>query len=244
VHNFIEHNRIRLMEMEWVDGYDLQRLLTPAMLQRARERVGDERWDYLNDGMPLRMRDQVGWLVTRVKPGSSGAEAALAIDKHFDSRDVQTLSQDERAFNASFLAGFQVILDALNWVSMVILVIMALILGNTIAMGVRERTSEYGTLRAIGFMPKHVVAFIVGEGVAAGAIGGLVGVACAEVFINRMIGPFLEENVGSLVPFFRLEADDAVVALVLAASLGFLASIIPAINASRLNVIQALRRVA
>ncbi len=43
-------------------------------------------------------------------------------------------------------------------VSVVILLIMMLILGNTIAMGVRERTSEYGVLRAIGFLPEHVAA--------------------------------------------------------------------------------------
>ena len=36
VHNFVEMDRIRVMEMEWVDGYDLQRLLTPEMLRRAR----------------------------------------------------------------------------------------------------------------------------------------------------------------------------------------------------------------
>ena len=47
---------------------------------------------------------------------------------------------------------FSAILKALDIVSAVILVIMMLILGNTIAMGVRERTSEYGVLRAIGFL--------------------------------------------------------------------------------------------
>ena len=36
VHNFVERNRIRLMEMEWVDGYDLSRLLTHEMLERPR----------------------------------------------------------------------------------------------------------------------------------------------------------------------------------------------------------------
>ena len=64
VHNFIEHNRIRLMEMEWIDGYDLHRLLTPAMLQRARQRVGDERWDYLNDVIVT-----AGSVQPRLKPG-------------------------------------------------------------------------------------------------------------------------------------------------------------------------------
>jgi eukaryotic-like serine/threonine-protein kinase len=64
VHNFIEHNRIRLMEMEWVDGYDLQRLLSPSMLLRARERVGDERWEYLNDVIVT-----AGTVQPRLKPG-------------------------------------------------------------------------------------------------------------------------------------------------------------------------------
>jgi serine/threonine protein kinase len=64
VHNFIEHNRIRLMEMEWVDGYDLQRLLSTSMLQRARERVSDERWEYLNDVIVT-----AGQVQPRLKPG-------------------------------------------------------------------------------------------------------------------------------------------------------------------------------
>lgn len=49
VHNLVELDRIRVMEMEWVDGYDLLQLLTPKMLQRARDRVSDERWSYIND---------------------------------------------------------------------------------------------------------------------------------------------------------------------------------------------------
>jgi serine/threonine-protein kinase len=64
VHNFVALDGIRLMEMEWVDGYDLQRLLAPEMLQRARERVNDERWDYLNDVIVT-----AGPTQSRLKPG-------------------------------------------------------------------------------------------------------------------------------------------------------------------------------
>jgi serine/threonine-protein kinase len=64
VHNFVEHNRIRLMEMEWIDGYDLQALLEPALLQRARDQVGDERWDYINDVIVT-----AGPVQSRIKPG-------------------------------------------------------------------------------------------------------------------------------------------------------------------------------
>ena len=49
VHNFVERSRIRIMEMEWIDGYDLNRLLTNEMLERTRERVSVRRWDYLNN---------------------------------------------------------------------------------------------------------------------------------------------------------------------------------------------------
>src|SRR6516225_6559359 len=49
VHNFVDRDRIRLMEMEWIDGYDLSRLLTPDMLDRTRDRVNQRRWEYLNN---------------------------------------------------------------------------------------------------------------------------------------------------------------------------------------------------
>ena len=64
VHNFVERNRIRIMEMEWVDGYDLSRLLTREMLERTRERVSNRRWDYLNNVIVT-----AGPMQPRLKPG-------------------------------------------------------------------------------------------------------------------------------------------------------------------------------
>lgn len=49
VQNFVEQNRIRIMEMEWVDGYDLTKLLNRATYDRTRERVSARRWEYLNN---------------------------------------------------------------------------------------------------------------------------------------------------------------------------------------------------
>lgn len=64
VHNVIDRSRIRLMEMEWVDGYDLRRLLTTEMLDRARNRVSQRRWEYLNNVIVTS-----GPLQPRLKPG-------------------------------------------------------------------------------------------------------------------------------------------------------------------------------
>jgi serine/threonine protein kinase len=48
VYNFVERDRIRMLIMEWIDGYDLCRLLVPSMLERIRDRVSQRRWEYVN----------------------------------------------------------------------------------------------------------------------------------------------------------------------------------------------------
>ena len=64
VDNFVDRNRIRMMVMEWVDGYDLQQLLVPGMLQRIRSRVSNRRWRYLNSVIVTK-----GPVHPRVQPG-------------------------------------------------------------------------------------------------------------------------------------------------------------------------------
>ena len=71
VQNFIERSRIRVLEMEWVDGYDLDRLLTPAMLARVQQRVSQRRWAYINNVIvtsgPVRPRLKPGIAVAIVR---------------------------------------------------------------------------------------------------------------------------------------------------------------------------------
>jgi serine/threonine-protein kinase len=64
VHNFVEQRRIRIMEMEWIDGYDLSRLLSPEFLARTRAGVADDRWNYLNEVIVT-----AGPRQSRLKPG-------------------------------------------------------------------------------------------------------------------------------------------------------------------------------
>ncbi|RLS32368.1 MAG: serine/threonine protein kinase [Planctomycetota bacterium] len=64
VQNFVEQRRIRIMQMEWIDGYDLSRLLAPELLNRTRGSVGDDRWTYLNNCVVTAGPQQ-----SRLKPG-------------------------------------------------------------------------------------------------------------------------------------------------------------------------------
>lgn len=64
VHNWVERQRIRLMEMEWIDGYDLSRLLTRQMLDHIYHRVSERRWRYINEVIVT-----AGPVLPRLKPG-------------------------------------------------------------------------------------------------------------------------------------------------------------------------------
>lgn len=201
-------------------------------------------WEYLNKNIATRRQDQIGWMAARIDSPGRTADVGLALDKVFEEREVQTLSQDEHAFQTSFLAGFSAVLAAIDIVSVVILAIMMLVLGNTIAMGARERTNEYGVLKAIGFTGGHIAVFVLAEAMLIALLGGLLGVALAYPFVEKGIGRWLEENMGGFFPYFRIDTSVTVLALLLSLALGAAAAAIPAIRASRLRVVDALRRVA
>ena len=78
VQNFFERHRIRIMMMEWVDGYDLRQLITPACLQLLERNLDQRRMRYIHEVIitrgPEHSRFKAGIAVAIVR----GCLAALA----------------------------------------------------------------------------------------------------------------------------------------------------------------------
>jgi putative ABC transport system permease protein len=199
-------------------------------------------WAYMNESLPPGRKDHIGWIATNIESASRGAEIGAAIDRKFEERDVQTQTMSERALNTQFMGAASAMLTALDVASLVILGIMTLILGNTIGMGVRERTREYGMMLALGFRPKHILACVLGEAGVLGLIGSVLGLLLAYPLVERGLGRWLEENMGSYFPYFRIPPLIAVLAVAIAVLLAVLAAALPAYRASKLGVVEALRR--
>lgn len=64
VQNFVDRNQIRMMVMEWVEGFDLRRLLKNQLVERVRDRVSTRRWEYIN-----RVVISAGPVQPQIKPG-------------------------------------------------------------------------------------------------------------------------------------------------------------------------------
>jgi putative ABC transport system permease protein len=202
------------------------------------------RWDYLNnDPRGAWSKDQIGWIMTRIEDPKQSAAISKRIDATFDERDDQTLSMSERQFQLSWLGAFGAILTAFDYISIFIGLILLLIVANAIAMSVRERTHEYGVLRAIGFSPGYVGGFILAESVLIGIVGGLVGLLITFLLVNVLIGPLIEQGeMGAFFPYFSVPPKVFLQSLGFAFVIGLLAAVIPALGASRRRVTDALRR--
>jgi putative ABC transport system permease protein len=196
-------------------------------------------WARLNDSLPERIKNTVGVVTATISNPNDSPRVIRDIDALFANSDNETHTETEKAFRLQFVTGSGAILSALEAVSGVILVIMALILGNTLAMGLRERTSELGAMRAIGFLPKHVRLLGLSEGALLGALGGLIGVILARPILTGFGKAMAQFGFLSNVGF---KASTAVATVLVAGIIGAAASAFPSVQAARLPIVDALRR--
>jgi len=133
-----------------------------------------------------------------------------------------------------------------NVVKFIIGVIIVLTISNTQMMSVLERTREIGTSLAIGQRRRAVLRMFVAEGVLIGIVGGILGVVLGYVFAHLIsaIGIPMPPPPGMARGFLGeilIVPELASEALILALVTTFLASVLPALKASRMNIVDALR---
>jgi putative ABC transport system permease protein len=195
-------------------------------------------WKYLDERSVS--KGQVGWYVTQIANPDRAAQVAAEIDQKFANSPYETKTDTEKAFSASFakmLGNLNVLLGS---VALAVVITTLFVAGNTMAMSVRERTTEIAVMRTLGFPAATIFALVVGEGLLVAVIGGALGAIIARLTIN---GEFLSMS-GGFIPAFGVNNGNVVVGLGLSVLIGILAALIPAAMASRLKIVDALRRVA
>jgi putative ABC transport system permease protein len=183
-------------------------------------------------------KGQAGWYVMQIANPDQAARVALAIDQKFANSPYETKTATEREFQSSFVKMFGNLNLLLGSISLAVVITTLFVSANTMAMSVRERTTEIAVMRTLGFPSSTVFLLIAGEAVLMSVVGGVIGALLARAVVNPefLNGPF--------IPEVHVSNANLVIALALSAFIGVFAGLIPATMASRLKIVDALRRVA
>jgi len=182
-------------------------------------------------------KDTIGWMILQTTSPSLNDRVAKAVDQMFANSSAETSTDTEKAFNKAFAAQFGNIALIVELVVGAAFVTILMIVGNTMALTVRERTREIGVLKTLGFSGTRILSLVLGESVLLALLGGIPGLALAALATTA-----LRRTLANVAPSFAVTPGIALLGLALMLALGIFTGIIPALNAMRLKIATALGR--
>ena len=178
----------------------------------------------------------VGQYAIRIGDPALADEIAAEIDARFANSPAETKTSTEQAFAQAFANQVgdvgAIVTAVLTAVFFTILVITA----NTMAQSVRERTAETAVLKTLGFTDRRVLALVLAESFALAGAGGGIGLGLG--YLLTAAG----DPTGGYLPVFFMPTRDLAAGAALVLLLAAVAGVLPGLLASRLRIVDALRK--
>jgi len=191
-------------------------------------------WKYLYE--KTQQQALAGLYKVELKDPGQASEFARKVDAMFINSDYATHTESERAFAAGFISMYGNLPFVLKVIGLAVVFAILLIAANTMVMAVRERTSETGVLKTLGFSDASIFVMVLAEAISISLLGGLIGALGAK----QMVGGF---SMGGLLPPMVVRWSTVWTGIAVALLVGAISGWIPAWQASRLRIVNALRRV-
>jgi putative ABC transport system permease protein len=201
-------------------------------------------WEYLDEGLKRdhqgSMSGNAGMIFIKCKNAESMSRVARQIDAAYLNSETPTRTQAEDAFILMFSDMMGDLKGLIQKIGMAVVVALLCVAGNSMAMALRERTTEIAVLKAIGYSKPLVLTLVLAEAVLVSGVGGVIGAVggkllCDVVDVAQFTGGFL--------PFFYISWSTALMGLGVSLFVGFWSGFIPAIRAAQLSVVGGLRKV-
>ena len=193
------------------------------------------RYDYLDENR-TQGEGLVGWYIVKVKDPKQSLALAKTFDDMFANSQAETKTTTEKGFIEGFAKQIGDIGSIMIAILVAVLFTILLVVGNTMAQAVRERTSELAVLKTLGFLDTTVLSLVLAESLFVAVVGGGLGLLVAWIFVQG------GDPTGGMLPAFTLPARDLVLGVVLMVLVGVAAGILPAAGAMRLKITDALRK--
>jgi putative ABC transport system permease protein len=193
-------------------------------------------YDYFNKSLPPARQDKVGqFYVQSADPGHT-AELAQRIDAHFSSSAVPTQSITEKAALDITNSGMDIAAVDRD-IAMAGMFMVLFLTANGIAQSVRERFSEFATLKTIGFSDRGVVSLVFLEAAVPCLLGAGLGVALADLLAHLLPQLFPK---GQVPPIPTISTAVFLWGALCAAGVALLASALPALRLKQMDIATAL----
>ena len=193
------------------------------------------RHDYLDENR-LWGKGNTGWYYIKVKDPKKAEAVAKKIDALFANSPAETKTETEKAFVKGFAEQMGNIGAIVTAILSAVFFTILLVAGNTMAQTVRERTGELGVLKAIGFTDLQMLLLVLAESLMISIIGGGLGLLAGWLAVSAG-----DPTHGALPVFFFPPAELAR-GVLFVLLLGLVTGLVPALQAMRLNAVDALRR--
>ena len=196
-------------------------------------------YDYLNEAMRKLpgQGDAIGWYIFKVADPSTSDQLARRIDSMFANSSAETKTATEKAFVSDFAKQIGDIGSIMIAIASVVMFFILFVAGNAMAQSVRERINELGVLKTLGFSDGRILALVLLESCTIAILGGGIGLALIWALITYGGDP-----TGGLLPIFHFPTRDVIFGVLLVLLLGLGTGLLPAMQASRLKIVDALRR--
>jgi putative ABC transport system permease protein len=199
-----------------------------------------EVWCDANEARELFDREFFSSLLARVS--SEGAARAISTRLEGDKRLPLRALPETEYYSAQTLSALPIkILGNLLATAMSVGAVFAAM--NTMYASVGARTREIGTLRILGYRRRAILFSFLLEGALLALIGGMLGCLFSLPMNGYATGAFNFETFSEVVFYFRITPALIARGLIFSLLVGMIGSFLPAIRASRLPVISALKAV-
>lgn len=156
--------------------------------------------EYINELVPAWAKDQVSTFSILANSADDVPRIAQAVDSIFLNTDAPTKTESERDFAISFETMMGGVKQFMYGIMAAITFSLLLVMGNTMAMTVRERTREVGMLKALGFQRGTIAILFVGEALLVTTVGALIGIGGAMLLFKSVDLSLYIPNFQSFVP--------------------------------------------
>ena len=192
-------------------------------------------WEYFDEAREFET-GKVGTFVVQLENSDSSEKIAQLIDDLFINSQDETKTSTEEAFAKMFAEQTGDIGLIVNSVLAASFFTILLLTSNTMSQAIRERTSELGILKSIGYSDQKIMLFVILESMFICVFGSLIG-----IMIAFLIFPIFSEIAGGFGPNIEFSFTILLSGILLAILMAFISGIFPAYSAMKLKVVDALR---